>query len=103
MLELICDQSYTWNGIPADSSPYHNDGTGINTGGSYDGIAPGSGVITFPQPDSRVRIKGGGPWRSLGALKIEVLARVADPLAMLTQALVVGHGSFRFGLNHGAL
>jgi hypothetical protein len=39
----------------------------------------------------------------LVVLKIEVLARVADPLATLTQGLVVGHGSFRFGLNQGAL
>jgi hypothetical protein len=61
MLELICDQSYTWNGVPADKTPYHNDGTGINTGGSYDGIAPGSGVITFPQPTAGSGSTEAGP------------------------------------------
>jgi Concanavalin A-like lectin/glucanases superfamily len=102
MLELICDQSYTWDGVPADKSPYHNDGTGINTGGSFDGMGPGSGMITFPQPDSRVRIGGGGPWQSLIALKIDILARL-DPHARRVSVMVDGHGSFRFGVMEGAL
>ena len=78
MLELICHQHYTWDGVPADKSPYRNHGSGINTGGSADGAEPGSGVITFPQPHSRVRIATGPAWQPLTALKIEVLARV-DP------------------------
>jgi hypothetical protein len=102
MLELICDQSYTWAGVPADKSPYDNNGTAINTGGSYDGVAPGSGTIAFPHPDSRVRIATGGPWHSLVALRIEVLARL-DPHARRVSVIVAGDGSFRFGIMEGAL
>jgi hypothetical protein len=40
MLELICHQTYTWDGTPADKSPYRNHGTGLNTGGSPDGAEP---------------------------------------------------------------
>ena len=101
MLELICHQHYTWDGVPADKSPYRNHGSGINTGGAADGAEPGSGVITFPQPHSRVRIATGPAWQPLTALKIEVLARV-DPLAKRKPILVAGHGSFRFGLMEGA-
>jgi hypothetical protein len=102
VLELICDQSYTWAGVPADKSPYENNGTAINTGGFYDGIAPGSGTITFPHPDSRVRIATGRPWHSLIALEIEVLARL-DPHARRVSVMVAGDGSFRFGIMEGAL
>ena len=104
MLELICDHQYTWEGLPADKSPYHNHGTAINTSGAFDGVRSGSGVITFPQANSRVKI-GAGPsscWQRLIALKIEVLARV-NPLASRSSVLVAGHGSFRFGLSEGAL
>ncbi len=50
MLELICHQSYTWNGVPADKSPYRNHGSGLNTDGAADGQEPGSGVINIPAP-----------------------------------------------------
>lgn len=102
MLELICDQSYTWDGIPADKSPYRNHGRAIKTDGSYDGVEPGSGVIKFPHPDSRVRIDANHAWKSLTALKIEVVARV-DPIARRSSILVAGHGSFQFGILEGAL
>lgn len=102
MLELICHHHYTWNGLPADKSPYRNPATRFNTAGSADGWEPGSGMIWFPQPDSRVRIPPGSAWQSLVALKIEVLARV-DPTAKPLPMMVEGHGSFRFGLLEGAL
>ena len=102
MLELICDQSYTWDGVPADKSPYHNDGRATHTDGSFDGAQPGSGMIKFPHPDSRVRISTGRAWQPLIALRIEVLARV-DPMANRAPVLVAGQGSFRFGLMEGAL
>ncbi len=102
MLELICDQSFTWDGVPADKSPYHNDGRATHTGGSFDGVQPGSGMITFPHPDSRVRISTGLAWQPLISLKIEILARV-DPMMQRTPTLVAGQGSFRFGLMEGAL
>jgi hypothetical protein len=102
MLELICDQSYTWAGLPADKSPYRNHGQAINTGGGYDGVEPGSGVINFPDPNSRVRIPVGQAWRPLTVLKIDVVAKV-DPMARFRSVLVAGDGSFRFGILEGAL
>ena len=102
MLELICHQSYTWNGVPADKSSYRNHGSGLNTDGAPDGQEPGSGVITFPHPDSRVRIANGQGWQPLIALKIDVLARV-DPHARRWSRLVAGHDSFQFGILEGAL
>jgi Concanavalin A-like lectin/glucanases superfamily len=102
MLELICHQSYTWNGVPADKSPYRNHGSAFNTDGSFDGSEPGSGVIKFPHPDSRVRIANGPAWEPLIALKIDVLARV-DPHARRWSRLVAGHDSFQFGILEGAL
>src|SRR5581483_5046058 len=102
MLKLICDQAYTWSGIPADKSPYRNHGTALNTVGSFDGVEPGSGTILFPHPNSRVRIAAGLGWQPLTALKIDVLARV-NLMAQAVSVLVAGHGSFRFGLSEGAL
>lgn len=102
MLELICHQTYTWQGLPADKSPYRNHGTAINTGGSYDGVTPGSGVVTFTGPTSRVRIPTGQSWRPLTALKIDALVRV-QPRAERAPVLVAGHASFRFGLLDGLL
>jgi hypothetical protein len=102
MLELICDQTYTWDGVPADKSPYRNHGSAINTDGAFDGAEPGSGMIKFPHPNSRVRIGPGPAWQRLIALKVEVLARV-NPQAARLPVLVAGHGSFRFGLLEGAL
>jgi hypothetical protein len=102
MRELICDQSYTWDGVPADKSPYHNDGFANHTDGSFNGAQPGSGVITFPHPDSRVRIATGIAWQPLIALEIEMLVRV-DPMAQRMPVLVAGEGSFSFGLLEGAL
>ena len=102
MRELICDQSYTWDGLPADKSPYHNDGFANHTDGSFNGAQPGSGVITFPHNDSRVRIAAGTAWQPLVALEIEVLVRV-NPMAQRTPVLVAGEGSFSFGLLEGAL
>lgn len=96
------NQSYTWNGIPADESPYHNDGVGYNTDGSFDGVQPGRGVITFPKPESRVRIATGVAWRPLVALEIEMLVRV-DPMAHRAPVSVAGEGSVSFGLLEGAL
>src|SRR5689334_8541849 len=97
MLELICDQHYTWDGGAADSSPYRNRARAINTFSD-----PGGGVIAFPHPNSRVLIEAGRAWNPMIALKIEVLARV-DPNAARSMVLVAGHGSFRFGLLEGAL
>jgi Concanavalin A-like lectin/glucanases superfamily len=104
MLELICDQTYTWDGVPADKSPYRNHGNAINTDGGSDGAEPGSGIIKFPHSNSRVRIEANptSVWQRLTALKIEVLARV-DPKAARLSVLVAGHGSFRLGLLEGAL
>jgi hypothetical protein len=97
MLELICDQHYTWDNLPADSSPYRNPASALNTFSK-----PGSGTIEFPHPNSRVLIKSGQAWQPLIALQIEVLARV-DPRAARSPVLVAGHGSFRFALAEGAL
>ncbi|MCC7367760.1 MAG: hypothetical protein IT306_05025 [Chloroflexi bacterium] len=106
MLELICQHAYTWDGVPADRSPYRNHGTAFNTGGAFDGAEPGSGIITFPQVTSRVRIPTGPTtapeWLSLVALKIEVVARI-DALSARRAVLVAGDGSFTFGLLEGAL
>lgn len=97
MLELICDQHYTWDNLPADSSPYRNAASALNTFSK-----PGSGTIEFPHPNSRVLIPNGQAWQPLIALQIEVLARV-DPRAARSPVLVAGHGSFRFALAEGAL
>jgi hypothetical protein len=102
MLELICDQTYTWEGLPVDRSPYENHGNAINTDGSFDGQEPGSGVIKFPHPDSRVLIAPGIAWNPMTAMKIEVLAKV-DPMARRNSILVAGQGSFSFGILEGAL
>ncbi len=102
MLELICDQAYTWAGVPADKTPYRNHGRAVNTDGAFDGAEPGSGTIKFPQANSRVQIDAGQAWQPLIALKIEVLAKV-DPMAQRQSILVAGHESFRFGLLEGAL
>jgi hypothetical protein len=97
MLELICDQHYAWDNLPADSSPYRNPASAINTFSK-----PGSGTIEFPHANSRVLIKNGQAWQPLIALQIEVLARV-DPRAARSPVLVAGQGSFRFALAEGAL
>lgn len=102
MLELICDHTYTWEGLPADRSPYRNHGRAIKTDGSFDGQEPGSGMIKFPHPDSRVLIDPGISWNPLTALKIDVLAKV-DPMVQRRCVLVAGHGSFHFGILEGAL
>ncbi len=102
MLELILDQDYKWDGVPADRSPYHNHGKTFNTSGAADGIEPGSGVITFPKPDSRVRIASSYAWNRLISLKIDIIAKL-DPMARRTISLVEGDKSFQFGISEGAL
>lgn len=102
MLELILDQRFTWNGLPADKSPYGNHGQGIDTGGGADGVEPGSGFITFPTPSSRIRVPIGKAWMPLTALKIELVARI-DPQAKMMSSIVDGHNSFSFGILEGAL
>jgi hypothetical protein len=102
MLELICDQAYTWAGVPADKSPYRNHGSAFNTTGDFDGFEPGSGIIKFPRSDSRIRISTTPCWQQLIALKIDVLVKVA-PKASRQAVLAAGDGSFRFGLVEGLI
>ena len=108
MLELICYQTYdTWGGLPVDRSPYGLS-SGVNVGAvaSADGVSVGSGSLHFG-PHSRVSIPGGGAWKSLGALRVEVVARLEPvppgfPLEFL-RFFVLG-GSFSFAalkLNDG--
>src|SRR3712207_410992 len=105
MLELISHQIFR-DGLPEDLSPYRNYVIEFNTMGSPNGAEPNSGAIMFPHPNSRVVIKASPAWDSawvfLGALKIEVLARV-NPETRPMSYLVAGHNSFRFGLLEGAL
>lgn len=102
MLELICDQAYTWEGVPNDRSPYNNHGKAFDTEGAFDGIEPGSGIIKFPNPDSRVRISNNDSWNRLISLKIDVVAKV-DPHASRISILVEGYYSFSFRITEGAL
>ena len=102
MLELICDQDYILDGIPADRSPYRNHGKEIHTVGAYNGYQPGSGIIEFPFADSRVIIPPGEVWSRLRALRIDILARVERSNRCFF-VLVEGKNSFRFGVAKGAL
>jgi hypothetical protein len=103
MLELICRQRYRVAGVPTDLTPYRNHGTAVDAPG-VPGPNPGKDVIRFPNPDSRVKIGLGnlGAWAPLGALKIEVVARL-DPRAGRTLGLAAGDGSFFFYVGETAL
>ena len=103
MLELICQQRYWVQGVPVDVSPYCNHGTAVDTTG-VPGADGTHDAIQFPNSDSRVAIglSKFGAWAPLGALQIEVVARL-DPKARLILPLVEGYGSFQFYVNQTAL
>jgi hypothetical protein len=103
MLELICQQLYRLQGVPVDISPYRNHGSAIDAPG-VPGPDATHEAIQFPNLDSRVAIGLGKlqAWSPLGALKIEIVARV-DPQAALMLTLAEGDGSFLFYVNQTAL
>ena len=74
--ELICHHTYSgFGGLPVDLSDHDNHGQAIDTTFSPNGIAPGSGALSFHNA-GRVHIPVGPVWQTLGGLKIEVTARL---------------------------
>src|SRR5262245_13697338 len=88
MWELICDHKYNWGLIAADRSPWRSDG--ILSGVS---ALPGRAGLHFSSAQSQIAVprRASDPWGRLGALAVEVVARVEQPGG----TLVHGDQSFR--------
>jgi hypothetical protein len=96
--ELICHQTYSqWGGLPVDLSDYDSHGQAFDTEFLNDGIAPGSGAIRFPLPQSRILVPSSPASSSLTGIKVEVTVRRTSRLSRF-QTLVAGHNSFSFFL-----
>jgi hypothetical protein len=91
--QLICHHEYCWGTITADHSPWHSDGI-------PSGVAPllGEVGLRFSSLQSGVAIprKANDPWQVLGALHVEIIARLTQPGG----TLIHGDQSFRLWLNN---
>jgi len=95
MWELICHQTYKWNGLPIDLSIYNSHGVPTDTIFVPDGTTLGSGALRFVPPAGRVRIPVSPAWKPLVGLRIEVTARLTEPNPK-PHTLIAGHDAFAF-------
>ena len=98
MWELICHHTYKLEGAPIDLSVYESHGRHeqFQTGDALvDGVAPGSGAVSFPRLGSRIRVPTSEAWQPLDGIKVEVTARRYYPQSH-NQTLIAGHNSFSF-------
>jgi hypothetical protein len=97
VLQLICHHTYdTWGGLPIDRSAYgRSNGTASRVQFEADGATPGSGALRF-EDGSQVAFAAGDAWQDLGALRVEVVAklRLLNPIPVRPRFLVLGSGSF---------
>jgi hypothetical protein len=94
MWELICHHTYKWGGRPVDISRYDNPAVATNRVFVADGIAPGSGALRFVNRAASVRVDSHGPaWDPLGAIKVELTAKMTDPSSG-RQMLIEADNSF---------
>jgi hypothetical protein len=93
MYQLILHHVYRKGPYAIDVSGFENDGLTTAVGYQSDGIAPGSGALTFNALGARVRVPPKSPWSRLFALNIEMVVRV-DALGG-RQNLVEGADSHR--------
>jgi hypothetical protein len=102
--ELILHHTYSsWGGLPVDRSDYNSHGSATGVVFEPDGVAPGSGVLSFIDRNSQLSVPFTPAQRSLTAVKVEVTARCPHELLNFEETLVAGHNSFSFGVQDPGL
>jgi hypothetical protein len=95
MWQLICHQTYKYQGIPVDLSGYDNHGQSTDVDFLPDGATSGSGALSFTHADSNVAIPVNSSWRPLTGLYVECVVRIAA-YRVPPRVLIAGDGAFLF-------
>lgn len=102
MWQLICHQTYKYQGIPVDLSGYDNHGQSNDVDFLPDGAAFGSGALSFTRADSNVAIPVNSSWRPLTGLYVECVVRIAA-YRVPPRVLIAGDGAFLFQISQAGL
>jgi hypothetical protein len=102
MWQLICHQTYKYQGIPVDLSGYDNHGQTTDVDFLPDGATPGSGALSFTRPDSKVAIPVNSSWRPLTGLYVQCVMRITA-YRVPPRVLIAGDSAFLFQISQGGL
>jgi hypothetical protein len=102
MWQLICHQTYKYQGISVDLSGYDNHGQSNDVDFLPDGAAFGSGALSFTRADSNVAIPVNSSWRPLTGLYVECVVRIAA-YRVPPRVLIAGDGAFLFQISQAGL